>query len=94
MLLQTRYKVGEYTCGGDSGTPGWFEKEGEWIYIGAAGSGFGAECGSAPDDPIWNDPFWSVNAGDQFDTAQAYPDVIASAYEFLTQQISIEDKIP
>ena len=93
MLLQTRYKVGEYTCGGDFGTPGWFEKEGEWIYIGAAGSGFGAECGSAPDDPIWNDPFWSVNAGDQFDTAQAYPDVIASAYEFLTQQILIEDKI-
>ena len=92
MLLQTKYKKGEYTCGADSGTPGWFEKNGEWIYIGAAGSGMGLECSSAPDDPLWTDQFLSVNAGDQFDTAQAYPDVIEAASKFLEQQVINEEK--
>ena len=92
MLLQTKYKKGEYTCGADSGTPGWFEKNGEWIYIGAAGSGMGLECSSAPDDPLWTDQFLSVNAGDQFDTAQAYPDVIEAARKFLEQQVINEAK--
>ena len=92
MLLQTKYKKGEYTCGADSGTPGWFEKNGEWIYIGAAGSGMGLECSSAPDDPLWTDQFLSVNAGDQFDTAQAYPDVIEAASKFLEQQVINEAK--
>jgi hypothetical protein len=92
MLLQTKHKKGEYTCGGDSGIPAWFEKNGEWIYIGAAGAGMGPECGSAPDDPLWTDQFWSVNGGDQFDTAQAYPDVIAAANKFLAERIIVENK--
>jgi hypothetical protein len=92
MLLQAKYKKGEYTCGGDSGIPAWFEKDGEWVYIGAAGSGMGAECSSAPDDPLWTDPFWSANAGDQFDTAQAYPEVIEAANKFLAEQIILEEK--
>ena len=92
MLLQTKYKKGEYTCGGDSGIPAWFEKNGEWIYIGAAGAGMGPECDSAPDDPLWSDPFWSLNGGDQFDTAQAYPEVIEAANNFLKQQIILEEK--
>jgi len=92
MLIQTRYKPSEYTCGGDSGIPGWFEKNGEWIYIGASGVGSGPECGSAPDDPMWNDAYWKLNSGDQFDTAQAYPDVIAAANAFLSQQIASEEK--
>jgi hypothetical protein len=93
MLLQTKYKTGEYTCGADSGIPAWFEKNGEWIYIGASGAGMGAECSSAPDDPQWEDQFWSVNSGNQFDTAQAYPEVIEAANEFLEQQIASEAKV-
>jgi hypothetical protein len=92
MLLQTKYKKGEYTCGGDSGIPAWFEKNGEWIYIGAACAGMGPECGSAPDDPLWTDQFWSVNGGGQFDMAQAYPDVIAAANKFLAERIILEQK--
>ena len=92
MLLQAKYKKGEYTCGADSGIPAWFEKNGEWIYIGAAGAGMGPECSSAPDDPLWTDQFWSVNAGNQFDTAQAYPEVIEAANKFLADQIIIEAK--
>ena len=76
----------------DSGIPAWFEKNGEWIYIGASGAGMGAECSSAPDDPLWTDQFWSVNGGDQFDTAQAYPEVIEAANKFLEDQIIIEAK--
>jgi hypothetical protein len=92
MLLQAKYKKGEYTCGADSGIPAWFEKNGEWIYIGASGAGMGAECSSAPDDPLWTDQFWSVNGGDQFDTAQAYPEVIEAANKFLADQIILEEK--
>ena len=93
MLLQTKYKSGEYTCGADSGIPAWFEKNGEWVYIGASGAGMGAECSSAPDDPLWTDQFWSVNAGNQFDTAQAYPEVIEAANKFLADQNTLEEKI-
>ena len=92
MLLQTKYKKGEYTCGADSGIPAWFEKDGEWIYIGAAGSGMGPECSNAPDDPLWTDQYLSVNSGDQLDTAQAYPEVIEAANKFLEQQVINEAK--
>ena len=52
----------------------------------------GPECSSAPDDPLWTDQFWSVNSGDQFDTAQAYHEVIEAANKFLEQQIANEAK--
>jgi hypothetical protein len=93
MIVQTRYKSGEYTCGADSGTPGWFEKNGEWIYLGAAGVGMGPECGTPLDDPIWKDSYWMQNGGDQFDTAQAYPEVIEAANKFLAEQVILEEKI-
>ena len=48
---------------------------------------------SAPDDPLWTDQFWSVNAGNQFDTAQAYPEVIEAANKFLVEQVMLEEKI-
>jgi len=92
MIVQTKYKQGEYTCGADSGTPGWFQKNGEWIYLGAAGVGMGPECGTPLDDPIWKDEYWIQNSGDQFDTAQAYPEVIEAANKFLVEQIIIEAK--
>jgi hypothetical protein len=92
MIVQTRYRAGEYTCGADSGIPAWFEKNGEWIYLGAAGVGMGPECGTPLDDPIWKDPYWMNNSGDQFDTAQAYPEVIEAANKFLAEQIMLEEK--
>jgi len=93
MIVQTRYKPGEYSCGADSGIPGWFEKNGEWIYLGAAGVGMGPECGTPLDDPIWKDSYWMQNSGDQFDTAQAYPEVIEAANKFLAEQVVLEEKI-
>jgi hypothetical protein len=92
MIVQTRYRSGDYTCGADSGTPGWFEKNGEWFYLGAAGVGMGPECGTPLDDPIWKDSYWMQNNGNQFDTAQAYPEVIEAANKFLAEQIIIEAK--
>ena len=92
MIVQTRYRSGDYTCGADSGLPAWFEKNGDWIYLGAAGVGMGPECGTPLDDPIWKDPYWIQNSGDQFDTAQAYPEVIEAANKFLADQIMLEEK--
>ena len=74
------------------GDPAWFEINDEWIYIGAAGAGMGPECSSAPDDPIWTDSWQIEIAGDQFDTAQAYPEVIEAANKFLAEQIILEEK--
>jgi hypothetical protein len=93
MIVQTRYRAGDYTCGADSGTPGWFQKNGEWIYLGATGVGMGPECGTPLDDPIWKDSYWMQNGGDQFDTAQAYPEVIEAANKFLAEQVILEEKI-
>jgi membrane protein involved in colicin uptake len=52
----------------------------------------GPECSSAPDDPIWTDSWQIEIAGDQFDTAQAYPEVIETANKFLVEQIILEEK--
>ena len=52
----------------------------------------GPECGTPLDDPIWKDSYWMQNNGNQFDTAQAYPEVIEAANKFLAEQIIIEAK--
>jgi hypothetical protein len=70
-----------------SGSPLWIEKNGESIYIGAASAVSGPFARIAPTDPLWSDDFWSVNAQVEYYTAQAFPDVIAVANEFLAEQV-------
>jgi hypothetical protein len=75
-----------------SGSPLWIEKNGESIYIGAASAVSGPFARIAPTDPLWSDAFWSVNAQVEYYTAQAFPDVIKVANEFLAEQIIRERK--
>ena len=75
-----------------SGSPLWYEKDGQSIYIGAASASMGATASSNPQDSIWNDAFWSVNGGGSYYSAQAFPDVIEAANKFLAEQIIIEAK--
>ncbi len=75
-----------------SGSPLWYEKDGQSIYIGATSASMGATASSNPQDSIWNDAFWSVNGGGSYYSAQAFPDVIEAANKFLAEQIIIEAK--
>jgi membrane protein involved in colicin uptake len=52
----------------------------------------GATASSDPQDSIWKDPFWSLNGGGSYYSAQAFPDVIDAANKFLAAQIILEAK--
>ena len=75
-----------------SGSPLWIVKNGESIYIGAASAVSGPFAKIAPTDPLWTDPFWSINAQVEYYTAQAFPDVIEAANKFLAEQVILEEK--
>ena len=86
MTLQTTFiNQSAPGPGSMSGGPLYFELNGESIYIGALSAGQGTWVGTPPDDPIWNDTFWNKNAGAEYYTAQAFPDLIESAYKFLNK---------
>ena len=94
MNIQTKCQSIKAPCAGlISGSPLWYEKNGESIYIAATSASMGAWAALDPKDSLWSDPFWSINGGGEYYTAQAFPDVIESANKFLTQQIIIEKKV-
>lgn len=86
-FFNTRWASGIYAGGGDSGSPLWYQRDGEWRYIGAMCCSNGPSTTTAPNDPIWNDPYWSRNAGGSYHTAQAFPEVIDAANNFLIQEV-------
>ena len=96
MIVQTRMPIDTYLGGGDSGSPLWFEKDGQWIYIGALSGAQGPTPASSPSDPLWKDTFWGTNGtggpGGQYSAAQAFPEVIQVANKFLADQIILEGK--
>jgi hypothetical protein len=96
MNIQTKCQSLKSPCAGlISGSPLWFEKDGESIYIGATSASMGAWAGLDPKDSLWSDPFWSINGGGEYYTAQAFPDVIEAANKFLIENSnSVIIKLP
>jgi len=93
MNIQTKCQSIRAPCAGlISGSPLWYEKNGESIYVGAASASMGTWAGLDPNDSLWKDPFWSINGGGEYYTAQAFPDVIEEANKFLVDQIILEVK--
>ncbi len=93
MNIQTKCQSINAPCAGlISGSPLWFEKNGESIYVAAASAAMGAWAALDPNDSLWKDPFWSINGGGEYYTAQAFPDVIEEANKFLADQITMEAK--
>jgi len=93
MNIQTKCQNLIASCAGlISGSPLWYEKDGESIFVAVASASMGAWAGLDPNDSLWKDPFWSINAGGEYYTAQAFPDVIEDAKKFLEEQIIIEAK--
>jgi Trypsin len=91
MTIQTKCAI---ACAGIiSGSPLWIEKNGESIYLGAVSATNGPTAQVNPNDSIWKDPFWSINGGGEYYTAQAFPDVIEDAKKFLAEQTIIEAKV-
>ena len=94
MHIQGKCSSIKVPCAGViSGSPLWIEKNGESIYIGAASAVSGPFAKTAPTDAQWSDPFWSVNAQVEYYTAQAFPDVINVANEFLKDQLIREKNV-
>lgn len=85
LTLNTKLPVGVFMGGGDSGSPLFIRVDDEQLYVGALSAGEGPNACSAPDNTIWKDPFWSVNASGSYYTAQAFPGVIARAEEYLVE---------
>ena len=96
MIVQTRMPQDIYLGGGDSGSPIWFEKDGQWIYIAAMSGVSGPSPATNPSDPIWENWFWGTKGvggpGGSYYSAQAFPDVIEAANKFLADQIIVEEK--
>ena len=94
MHIQTKCQSIIAPCAGlISGSPLWYEKNGESIYVAAASASMGAWAALDPNDSLWKDPFWSINGGGEYYTAQAFPDVIEDAKKFLAEQTIIEAKV-
>jgi len=77
--------------GGDSGSPVWFQKNGEWIYIGPTSATNGPHASLEANHPWWSDPFNLSVIGGTYYTAQAYEPLIAEAYKYLDLQIAMEN---
>lgn len=94
MNIQTKCQSIIAPCAGlISGSPLWYEKDGESIYVAAASATMGAWAGLDPKDPLWKNEFWSINGGGEYYTAQAFPDVIEAAKRFLAEEVILEEKI-
>jgi len=76
--------------GGDSGSPVWFQKNGEWIYIGATSATNGPHASLEANHPWWSDAFNLSVIGGTYYTAQAFEPLIADAYKYLDLQIAKE----
>lgn len=76
--------------GGDSGSPVWFQKNGEWIYIGATSATNGPHASLEPNHTWWTDAFNVSVIGGTYYTAQAFEPLVAEANRYLDQQIAKE----
>jgi V8-like Glu-specific endopeptidase len=89
-LFQTLLPKNTPQGGGDSGSPVWFQKNGEWIYIGATSATNGPHASLEANHPWWSDAFNLSVIGGTYYTAQAYEPLIAEAYKYLDLQIAKE----
>jgi len=76
--------------GGDSGSPVWFQKNGDWIYIGATSATNGPHASLEANHPWWSDAFNLSVIGGTYYTAQAFEPLIVEAYKYLDLQITKE----
>lgn len=59
----------------------------ESVYIGAMSAVNGLFALKNPQDPLWQDEFWSKNSGGEYYTAQAFPEIIALGKDYLSKII-------
>ena len=95
-IFDTRTAPKGFMGGGDSGSPLWFQKNGEWIYIGALSAADGPTPATNPEDPIWKDSWWGPNgeagSGGHYFSAQAFPYLIDEANKYLSDRLIYEAK--
>ena len=96
-IVQVKLPLHVYLGPGDSGSPIWYSRKGEWVYIGALSGATGPTSNLKPSDPLFTDSYWGDNGvagpGGQYFSAQAFPDVIEAADKFLAKQVILEETI-
>ena len=90
LVFQTLLPKNTPQGGGDSGSPVWFQKNGDWIYIGATSATNGPHASLEANHPWWSDAFNLSVIGGTYYTAQAFQPLIVEAYKYLDAQIARE----
>ena len=77
-------------CSGDSGSPLYFKKENEYIYIGALTGIAGITCSMPVNDPLRNNSFWADKSFGVYYVAAYYQSTIDQAESYLKSEIKKE----
>lgn len=94
IFVNTLNSPDRTVCGGDSGSPLYYEKDAEYIYIGALSAVTGASCQYSREDPIRNNPYWIDRTFGVYYVAAYYQTTIDLAIDFLRVKLSEESLIP
>lgn len=92
-MIQIKYPKNTYAGGGDSGSPLWFNKNGEWVYIGASCCGLGIVAQTNPNGPEYSSPFLLGITGAEYHSAFAFPELFQDAKDFLAKEQEKEKEV-
>lgn len=85
MMIQIRYPIGTYSGGGDSGSPLWFKKNNEWVYLGASCCGLGIVAQTPLNSPDYKNEFLLNITGAEYHMAFAFPELFDEANKYLNK---------
>jgi hypothetical protein len=90
MVLQTVLPRNVYMGGGDSGSPLWYQRGNEWVYLGAMCCSNGINASTPDGDRLFQDPFWSTNSHGEYYAAAHFEGVIKTALDYLATLPTVE----
>lgn len=94
MVLQTVLPKNVYMGGGDSGSPLWYQRGNDWVYLGAMCCSNGINASTPDGDRMFQDPFWSNNSHGEYYAAAHFESVIKTALDYLATLPAIEPPQP
>ena len=83
MVLQTILPPNVFMGSGDSGSPLWYQRGNEWLYLGAMCCSNGINASTPDSSPMWQDKFWVANSHGEYYAAAFFEPVIKAATDYL-----------
>lgn len=90
IVLQTKLNKNVFMGGGDSGSPLWYQKNGQWLYLGAMCCSNGIHASLPESSPLWQDEFWVNNSHGEYYAAAFFENVIQDALNYLSSLPKID----